>query len=87
MPKSESEFGKGSKDDLESLGVEQFGEDYISRVRRYRKAADDRLAEMKTQGLVDRRRPSLPEEERQRLMEQFGLSQSLVRGQSQEDES
>ena len=89
MTKSETSVNADSLDTGEVLEPHEhqiFDEEYIERLRAYRKAADQRLAEMKTEGLIDGRRPSLPEEERQRLMEEFGLTRSLVRGQSQEDE-
>ncbi len=90
MTKSETSVNADSLDTGEVLEPHEhqiFDEDFIERLRAYRKAADDRLVEMKAEGLINRRRRDLPKEERQRLMEEFGLSQSLVHGESQEDES
>ena len=90
MTKSETSVNADSLDTGEVLEPHEhqiFDEDFIERLRAYRKAADDRLVEMKAEGLINRRRRELPKEERQRLMEEFGLSQSLVHGESQEDES
>ena len=87
MPENELDIGKGGKDSLEILEVERWGEDYTLRVRAYKKAADERLAEMRAQGLIGVGRHALPEEEVQSLMQMFGLSQSLVNGESQENES
>ena len=90
MTKSETSVNADSLDTGEVLEPHEhqiFDEDFIERLRAYRKAADDRLVEMKAAGLINRRRRDLPKEERQRLMEEFGLSQSLVHGESQEDES
>lgn len=90
MTKSETSVNADSLDTGEVLEPHEhqiFDEEYIGRLRAYRKAADQRLVEMKAGGLINRRRHDLPKEERQRLMEVFGLSQSLVHGQFQEDES
>ena len=90
MTKSETSVNADSLDTGEVLKPHEhqiFDEDFIERLRAYRKAADDRLVEMKAEGLINRRRRDLPKEERQRLMEEFGLSQSLVREQFPEDES
>lgn len=75
MSKTESGHQDG---ELKTIAVEVLGQPFISKLHQYQAEAAKRLSELRTEGKIGGTRGQLPQEEISRLMQQFGLKDSLA---------